>query len=108
MWVSPQQFKLIHTYKTGDYLCNKNINLVTVEKIYSWDQNFINNKYIEASLIAPTYLSLVAEAIDYPVTNLYSNGSDPNNTTVQYLLATELAKVENQPIKTDYLSCSPH
>ena len=106
IWESPQQFKLIHTFKTGDYLCNQSIAVVTVEKIYSWDSDFINNKHITAALISPNYLSLVVEAIDYPIANLYSIGTDPDDISIQYLLPNVLMNIKQQPIKSDYLTCT--
>ena len=105
IWESSQQFRLIHTFKTGDFLCNNSIYFITIEKLYSWNSNFIKKDLIAADLISPTYISLVAEASGYPTANLYSNETDTHESAKQYLNIKELKTLKNQPVNPAYLSC---
>ena len=66
----------------------------------------LNNKTIADDFISPYYLSLVAEANDYPIAQLYATGPNPDNDVLLYLLSEELFKLKNHPLMSELLNCS--
>jgi hypothetical protein len=95
-WLSSQNFKMAHSFRTGNYLCGRDLNVyLKVEKFYSWDSSFLAQTEVPSNLISMDYLKLVSEARGSAM-----DESSPITTAL-------LHSLRDQPIKTDLKFCEP-